>query len=192
MFSQARAVIVAGEARAKSLAAVAEALGGAQVRIFASKFLFVEDFHHQLKWVRIQCFVEQGGQAASLAVAENYVKVSWAKDRLNLIRKTKAMCVFECYFLARHLESLQRRAIPYCCLPTLEMSLAWSLRWLNIWAGQSGCYPFQQILIKHCHCQTYRCLYLFMSSQAMSIYKKLEHTVPQPSLKPVEANEEGQ
>merc|ERR1719166_782894 len=42
---QARAVIVAGEARAKSLQAVAEALGGAQ-----------------------------GGDAASLAVAENYVK----------------------------------------------------------------------------------------------------------------------
>merc|ERR1712156_240441 len=42
---QARAVIVAGEARASSLRAVADALGGAQ-----------------------------GGDAASLAVAENYVK----------------------------------------------------------------------------------------------------------------------
>ena len=37
-------MIVAGEARAKSLAAVAEALGGAQVRILASKFLLVKDF----------------------------------------------------------------------------------------------------------------------------------------------------
>jgi len=61
---QARAVIVAGEARAKSLQAVAEALGGAQ-----------------------------GGQAASLAVAENYVKVGkeegttepWTKQKRNEI-----------------------------------------------------------------------------------------------------------
>ena len=39
---------------------------------------------------------------------------------------------------------------------------------------------------------THRLFYIFISPQAMSIYKKLEHTVPQPSLKPVEANEEGQ
>merc|ERR1719376_1417517 len=96
---QARAVIVAGEARAKSLAAVAEALGGAQ-----------------------------GGQAASLAVAENYVKAfgELAKESNTLLLPANAGDV-------------------------------------------TG-----------------------MVTQAMSIYKKLEHTVPQPSLKPVEANEEGQ
>merc|ERR1719352_437362 len=96
---QARAVIVAGEARAKSLAAVAEALGGAQ-----------------------------GGQAASLAVAENYVKAfgELAKESNTLLLPANAGDV-------------------------------------------TG-----------------------MVTQAMSIYKKLEHTVPQPSLKPVEPNEEGQ
>ena len=81
--------------------------------------------------MRTQCFVEQGGQAASLAVAENYVKVSCSTEpRINwmYLRNIKAVFVFECYFFARLLESLQRRAIPYCCLPTLVMSLKWSLR----------------------------------------------------------------
>jgi len=97
---QARAVIVAGEARAKSLQAVAEALGGAQ-----------------------------GGQAASLAVAENYVKAfgELAKESNTLLLPANAGDV-------------------------------------------TG-----------------------MVTQAMSIYKKLEHGVPQPSLKPGgEAKEEGQ
>merc|ERR1719458_551326 len=94
---RARAVIVAGEARAKSLEAVAEALGGAQ-----------------------------GGQAASLAVAENYVKAfgELAKESNTLLLPSNAGDV-------------------------------------------TG-----------------------MVTQAMSIYKKLEHTVPQPSLKPGEAKEE--
>merc|ERR1719289_370811 len=88
---RARAVIVAGEARAKSLQAVAEALGGAQ-----------------------------GGQAASLAVAENYVKAfgELAKESNTLLLPANAGDV-------------------------------------------TG-----------------------MVTQAMSIYKKLEHTAPQPSLKP--------
>merc|ERR1719295_69683 len=97
---QARAVIVAGEARAKSLQAVAEALGGAQ-----------------------------GGQAASLAVAENYVKAfgELAKESNTLLLPANAGDV-------------------------------------------TG-----------------------MVTQAMSIYKKLEHGVPQPSLKPGgEAKEDGQ
>jgi len=94
---QARAVIVAGEARAKSLQAVAEALGGAQ-----------------------------GGQAASLAVAENYVKAfgELAKESNTLLLPSNAGDV-------------------------------------------TG-----------------------MVTQAMSIYKKLEHTAPQASLKPGEAKEE--
>merc|ERR1719341_2467702 len=94
---RARAVIVAGEARAKSLEAVAEALGGAQ-----------------------------GGQAASLAVAENYVKAfgELAKESNTLLLPSNAGDV-------------------------------------------TG-----------------------MVTQAMSIYKKLEHTVPQQSLKPGEAKEE--
>jgi len=93
---QARAVIVAGEARAKSLQAVAEALGGAQ-----------------------------GGQAASLAVAENYVKAfgELAKESNTLLLPSNAGDV-------------------------------------------TG-----------------------MVTQAMSIYKKLEHTVPQPSLKAGEPKE---
>jgi len=96
---QARAVIVAGEARAKSLQAVAEALGGAQ-----------------------------GGQAASLAVAENYVKAfgELAKESNTLLLPANAGDVTQ------------------------------------------------------------------MVTQAMSIYKKLEHTVPQPSLKSVESKDEGQ
>merc|ERR1711934_1292575 len=94
---QARAVIVAGEARAKSLQAVAEALGGAH-----------------------------GGQAASLAVAENYVKAfgELAKESNTLLLPSNAGDV-------------------------------------------TG-----------------------MVTQAMSIYKKLEHTAPQASLKPGEAKEE--
>merc|ERR1719239_1081903 len=96
---QARAVIVAGEARAKSLQAVAEALGGAH-----------------------------GGQAASLAVAENYVKAfgELAKESNTLLLPANAGDVTQ------------------------------------------------------------------MVTQAMSIYKKLEHTVPQPSLKSVESKDEGQ
>merc|ERR1719278_1105260 len=94
---QARAVIVAGEARAKSLQAVAEALGGAQ-----------------------------GGQAASLAVAENYVKAfgELAKESNTLLLPSNAGDV-------------------------------------------TG-----------------------MVTQAMSIYKKLDHNVPKPSLKPDESKEE--
>merc|ERR1711971_1339900 len=94
---QARAVIVAGEARAKSLQAVAEALGGAQ-----------------------------GGQAASLAVAENYVKAfgELAKESNTLLLPANAGDVTS------------------------------------------------------------------MVTQAMSIYKKLKHTVPQPSLKAGEVKEE--
>jgi len=95
---QARAVVVAGEARAKSLQAVAEALGGAQ-----------------------------GGQAASLAVAENYVRAfgELAKESNTLLLPANAGDV-------------------------------------------TG-----------------------MVTQAMSIYKKLDHTVPQPSLKDEAKNEEG-
>merc|ERR1711971_1226167 len=65
---QARAVIVAGEARAKSLEAVAEALGGAR-----------------------------GGQAASLAVAENYVK-AWRACK----GEQHPFAAFQCWRCYRH------------------------------------------------------------------------------------------
>ena len=96
------------------------------------------------KWVRTQCFIEQGGQAASLAVAENYVKVGrqyWAFDQSVWFASEclKIECVLTAHF-TRLLESLQRRATPFCCLPMLEMLPAWSPRWLLMY---SHCHPSQ-------------------------------------------------